>query len=157
MNKYLITSKGYKKLKAEITDLKTNQRPSIIDAIAKARELGDLKENAEYHSAREKQGMIEARIKDLEGKFSNTQIINIEEFSGKTVRFGATVKLENLDNEKVTTYQIVSDYEANIEKGRISDNSPVARALLGKQEGDEIEIRTPKGIVDYEILEVKFV
>ena len=157
MNKYLITSTGYEKLKEEIKDLKINQRPAIIDAIAKARELGDLKENAEYHSAREKQGMIEARLKDLEGKLSHAQTVDVSQLSGNTVRFGATVKLENLDDKKITTYQIVSDFESDIENGLISDNSPVARALLGKEQGDEIEIRTPKGIVDYKILEVKFV
>ncbi len=115
-----------------------------------------LKENAEYHAAREKQGMIEATISDYEDKVARAKAIDISQLSGSIVRFGAKVKLENLDNEKIVKYQIVSEYEANIENGLISDQSPVAKALIGKEEGDEIEIKTPGGIIDYEILEVSF-
>jgi transcription elongation factor GreA len=153
---FFITIEGLEKLRNELFDLKNVQRPAIIEAVAEAREHGDLKENAEYHAAREKQGMIEATISDYEDKLSRAKAIDISTLSGSTVRFGAKVTLENLDNEKIVKYQIVSEYEANIEDGLISDRSPVAKALLGKEQGDDIEIQTPGGIVDYEILEVKF-
>lgn len=154
---FQITKQGYEKLKAEVENLKSVERPKIIKQIADAREHGDLKENAEYHSAKDKQGFIEAQLADLEDKFLRAEIIDVSKLSGSKVRFGATVKLENMDNEKQVTYKIVSDYEANIDDGLISSISPVARALIGKEVGDEVEIQTPGGVINYEILEIKFV
>ena len=155
MEKFLITPEGFAKLKAEVSNLKNVERPKIIQAVATARELGDLKENAEYHAAREKQGMIEALIVNLEDKLSRAQVVDISTLSGNVVRFGASVKLES-DNGKIVTYKIVSEYEANIDLGLISNTSPVARALMGKEVGDQVEIKTPGGVIDYEILEVNF-
>jgi transcription elongation factor GreA len=157
MEKFQITIEGYKKLKAEIHNLKNVERPNIIKQIAAARELGDLKENAEYHSAKDKQGFIEAQIGDLEDKFLRAEVIDISKLSGDKVRFGATLKLEDLNNDKKVTYKIVSEFEANIDEGLISNSSPVARALIGKEVGDEVEIKTPGGVMNYEILEIKFV
>lgn len=157
MEKFLITQQGLDKLRLELGDLKNIQRPKIIKAVAEAREHGDLKENAEYHAAREKQGMIEATISDLADKSSRSQIVDISKFSGSIIRFGAKVKLENTNNEKIVSYQIVSEYESNLELGLISDRSPVARALMGKEVGNEVEIKTPGGLIDYEILEVDYI
>ncbi len=154
--KFLITKEGYNKLKAEIENLKNVQRPNIIIAVATARELGDLKENAEYHSSREKQSMIEAMIANFEDKLARAELVDIASLSGDMVRFGATVKLENSENEKKVIYKIVSEYEADIDAGLISNTSPVAQALMGKKIGDEVEIKTPGGIVAYEILEIFF-
>ena len=156
MSDFLITKEGLAKLRAEISNLKNVQRPAIIEAVAEARDHGDLKENAEYHAAREKQGMIEALIADYENKLGRAKEVDLSTFSGSVIRFGAKVKLENLDNEKIVTYQIVSEYESNLENGLISDQSPVARALLGKEEGDDVAIKTPGGVIDYEILEVSY-
>jgi len=156
MEKFQITKNGYEKLKAEIDHLKNVERPNIIKQIAAARELGDLKENTEYHSAKDRQGFIEAQLNDLEEKFSRAEVIDISKLSGPKVQFGATVALENLDNGKKVTYKIVSEFEANIDDGLISSISPVARALIGKQIGDEVEIKTPGGVMSYEILELKF-
>lgn len=157
MEKFQITKEGYQKLKAEIDNLKNVERPNTIKQIATARELGDLKENAEYHSARDRQGFIEAQIADLEEKFLRAEVIDISKLSGDKITFGATVKLENLDNGKVVTYKLVSEFEANIDDGLISSVSPVARALIGKEVGDEVEIKTPGGEINYEILEIRFV
>jgi transcription elongation factor GreA len=157
MEKFQITIEGYQKLKAEIHNLKNVERPNIIKQIAAARELGDLKENAEYHSAKDKQGFIEAQIGDLEDKFLRAEVIDISKLSGDKVRFGATVKLEDLNSDKKVAYKIVSEFEANIDEGLISNSSPVVRALIGKEVGDEVEIKTPGGIMNYEILEIKFV
>lgn len=157
MEKFQITKEGYQKLKSEIDNLKNVERPNTIKQIAAARELGDLKENAEYHSARDKQGFIEAQIADLEEKFSRAEVIDISKLSGDKIKFGATAKLENLDSGKKVTYKIVSEFEADIDEGLISSVSPVARALIGKEVGDEVEIKTPGGIINYEILEIKFV
>lgn len=156
MEKIQITKKGYEKLKAELENLKNVERPNIIKQIAAARELGDLRENAEYHSAKDKQGFIEAQIADLEDKFLRAEVIDISQLSGNKVRFGATVKMENLDNGKIVSYMIVSEFEANIDEGFISINSPVARALLGKEIHDEVEIKTPGGVSTYEVLEINF-
>lgn len=153
---FLITKEGYNKLKAEIENLKNVQRPNIIIAVATARELGDLKENAEYHSSREKQSMIEAMIANLEDKMVRAELVDVSSLSGDVVRFGATVKLENSENNKKVLYKIVSEYEADIDIGLISNASPVAKALMGKRVGDEVEIQTPGGVVDYEILEICF-
>jgi len=154
--KFLITKEGHKKLKAEVQNLKNVQRPNIIQAVATARELGDLKENAEYHASREKQGMIEAMIANLEDKLARSEVIDTETLSGDIIRFGATVKLENADNGKIVIYRIVSEYEADIDNGLISNTSPVSKALMGKEVGDNVEIIIPGGVVDYEILEVLF-
>jgi transcription elongation factor GreA len=128
-----------------------------VKAISEARSHGDLKENAEYHSAKDKQGFIEAQIGDLEDKFLRAEVIDISKLSGDKVRFGATVKLEDLNSDKKVAYKIVSEFEANLDEGLISNSSPVARALIGKEVGDEVEIKTPGGIMNYEILEIKFV
>lgn len=157
MEKFQITKSGFQRLKTELEDLKNVQRPNIINAIATARELGDLKENAEYHSAREKQSFIEAMIADFEDKSARAEIVDIATLSGSKVRFGATVELENLDSGKKFTYKIVSEFEANIDEGLISISSPVAKSLIAKEVGDEIEVKTPGGIVNYEILKVSFV
>ncbi len=157
MEKIQITKEGYQRLKAELENLKIVERPKIINAIATARELGDLKENAEYHTAKDKQGFIEAQIADLSDKFIRAEVIDISQLSGNKVKFGATVKLENLDNGKIVTYKIVSEFEANIDDGLISALSPVARFLLGKESGDEVEIKTPGGVSNYEIIDIKFI
>jgi len=156
MEKFLITKSGFDKLKAEINHLKNIERPNIIQAVATAREHGDLKENAEYHTAKDKQGMIEATIANLEDKLARAEIIDIQSFVGNIVRFGATIELENIESGKKYLYQIVSEYEANIDNGLISNTSPVARALMGRQVGDQVEIATPGGIIDYEILTICF-
>lgn len=157
MDKFQITTQGYAKLKAEVEFLKNVERPNIIKQIAAARELGDLKENAEYHSAKDRQGFVEAQLADLEEKFLRSEVIDVSKLSGNKVQFGATVKLENLDNGQIVTYKIVSDFEANIDDGLISSISPVARALINKEVGNEVEIKTPGGVKHYEILEIKFV
>ena len=157
MEKVLITKKGVEKLRAEIEDLKNVQRPKIIELIAAARELGDLKENADYHASKDKQGVIEATIVNLEDKLARAEVIDVSSLSGDIVRFGATVELENLDNEENVKYTIVSEYEADIDSGLISVSSPVARSLIGKEVGDDVEIRTPGGVISYEILKVSFV
>lgn len=157
MDKFQITKQGYEKLKAELDRLKNVERPNIIKQIATARELGDLRENAEYHTAKDRQGFIEAQINDFEDKFLRAEVIDISKISSSKIRFGATVNLENLDSGKKVSYKIVSDFEANIDEGLISSISPVARALIGKEVGDEVEIKTPGGIINYEILEIKFI
>ena len=156
MEKFQITKEGYQKLKAELENLKNVERPKIISQIAAARELGDLKENADYHSSRDKQGFIEAQISDYEDKLVRSEIVDIAKLSGNKAIFGATVLLEDLDSSKKVSYKIVSEYEADIDGGLISNSSPVARALLGKAVGDEVEVRVPSGIVNYEILKIEF-
>lgn len=159
MQRYPMTVVGEKTLRLELENLKSVLRPAVIAAIAEARAHGDLKENAEYHAAREEQAFIEARIKDLEAKLSNVQIIDISTFNndGKVI-FGATVHLINLTNDDSQSiiYQIVGQDEADVKKGKISVTSPVARALIGKFQGDEITVRTPDGDVDYEIENVEY-
>ena len=157
MDKFQITTSGYIKLKGLIENLKTIERPKVISQIAAAREIGDLKENADYHASREKQAFIEAQIADLEDRYVRVEIIDISKLSGSKVLFGATVKIKNLDNSKITSYKIVSDFEADLDKGLISNSSPVARAMIGKEAGEEIEIKTPGGIINYEILAVSFI
>lgn len=158
MQKYPMTVEGEAALQAELTELKTNARPAVIAAIAEAREHGDLKENAEYHAAREQQGFIEGRIQDIEGKLSNSQVIDIKNIphSGK-VLFGTTVSLINLDTDEEVRYQIVGDDEADIKNNKISVSSPIARALIGKEEGDVAVVQVPAGAVEYEIDEVKHI
>ena len=153
-----MTVRGEALLREELTDLKSVRRPKIIEAIAEAREHGDLKENAEYHAAREQQSFVEGRIKEIEGKLSLAQVIDITKLkpSGKVV-FGVTVDLLDLDTDETVTYQIVGDDEADFAKGRISFNSPVAKAVIGKSEGDEVSVDTPGGGKEYEIATVKYV
>ncbi len=157
MQKLPITTKGYENLEVEFKKLKTEERPAIILQIAEARDHGDLKENAEYHAARDKQSFIEGRIADLEDKIARAEIIDVSQLSGSIVRFGATLKLVDCDTEEEKTYQIVGEYEANLDKGLISLGSPIARGLIGKEEGDEVNIVTPGGKKTYEILEVSYV
>jgi len=155
MNRFPMTVEGEQRLREELEDLKTVQRPRVIEAIAEAREHGDLKENAEYHAAREQQGFIEGRIQELEGKLSTAQVIDVTTISktGKVI-FGTTIDLINLDTDDEVRYQIVGDDEADIKAGKISVNSPIARALVGKEEGDVAVVITPGGEVEYEISEV---
>lgn len=156
MEKVPLTRTGAVRLEAEMKKLKSVERPTIIRAIAEARELGDLKENAEYHSAREKQGFIEGRIKELESILGRADIIDPASLSG-TVKFGATVTLVDEDTDEEKTYQVVGESEADIESGKLNMRSPLARAMIGKEEGDSIEFRTPGGTRSYEILAVKFI
>ncbi|PIE10172.1 MAG: transcription elongation factor GreA [Rhodobacterales bacterium] len=155
MDKIPLTRAGYDKLNAELKQLKTDDRPAIIRAIAEAREHGDLSENAEYHSAKEKQSFIEGRIKELEGVISLADVIDVAKLSGP-IKFGATVELVDEDTDEEKTYQIVGEYEADIEAGRLNIKSPLARALIGKEEGDSVEVRTPGGERSYEILSVSY-
>lgn len=157
MDKVYLTSRGAEALRAELKNLKTVVRPKIVHDIAVAREHGDLKENAEYHAAREQQGFCEGRIKDIEGKLSNAQVIDVSRIdaNGKVV-FGSTVDLMDDDTEEEITYQIVGEDEADIKNNKISITSPVARALIGKQEGDIAEVQAPGGIKSYEIVEVRY-
>jgi len=157
MEKFPITVKGYAKLQEEIKHLKAVERPQVIKAIASARELGDLSENAEYHAAREKQGFLEGRIIDLEDKSARAEVIDISKLSGDIVRFGANVKLIDEETDEGYAYSIVGDYEADISKGLISISSPIARGLIGKAQGESIEVITPKGIKYYEIVKVDYI
>jgi len=152
-----ITLRGAELLKAELHRLKTVERPAVIAAIAEARSHGDLSENAEYDAAKERQGFIEGRIAEVEGKLGNAQIIDPRalDADGRVV-FGATVELEDVDNEQTVTYQIVGDDEADLKQNKISLNSPVARALIGKFGGDVVEVQTPGGRREYEILDVRY-
>lgn len=157
MNKVPMTVRGAEQLRDELKRLKSEDRPQVIQAIAEAREHGDLKENAEYHAAKEQQGFIEGRIKEIEGKLSHTQIIDVTTIDarGKVV-FGATVQLLDLQADQETTYKIVGEDEADIGAGLISFTSPIARALIGKSEGDEVTFSAPGGDKEYEILEVRY-
>lgn len=157
MNKVPLTARGAEQLREELKRLKTVDRPRVIQAIAEARAHGDLKENAEYHAAREQQGFIEGRIQEIEGKLSNAQIIDITTMpaSGRVI-FGATVDLADEDSGEEVTYQIVGEDEADIKAGRISINSPIARALVGKEEGDVAVVAAPGGNKNYEIVAVRY-
>lgn len=156
LEKVPMTAAGYAALEAEIKQLKSVERPRIIKAIAEARAHGDLSENAEYHAAKEAQGMNEARVADLEDKFSRAEVIDVGKLSGDTVKFGATVKIVDEDTDEELTYQIVGDFEADVKSGKLAINSPIARALIGKKKGDSVEVNTPRGHKSYEILSVKF-
>ena len=155
MEKIPMTRTGHLALEAELKQLKSVERPTIIQAIAEARELGDLKENAEYHSAREKQGFIEGRIKELEAILSLVEVIDPSSLSG-SIKFGATVTLVDEDTDEEKTWQIVGEHEANIEKGLLNMKSPLARSLIGKEEGDSVEVRTPGGERSYEVLSIEY-
>jgi len=157
MVQYPMTAKGAETLRSELEKLKTVKRPEIVNAIAEAREHGDLKENAEYHAAREQQGFCEGRIQDIEAKLSNAQIIDISKLTnnGKVI-FGTTVTIVNVETDDEVTYKIVGDDEADIKKNLISVNSPIARGLIGKMVDDEIAIKTPGGTIEYEIINVQY-
>ena len=156
--KFPMTNQGAEKLRLELEDLKKVQRPRIVQAIAEAREHGDLKENAEYSAAREQQSFCEGRIQEIEAKLSNAQIIDVTAIphTGKVI-FGTTVTITNLENEQSMTYQIVGDDEADVKANKISVNSPIARALVGKEEGDVVVVRAPGGDAEYEIETVKHI
>ena len=156
MEKIPLTAKGFAKLDAELRKLKSVERPQIIAAIAEAREHGDLSENAEYHAARERQSFVEGRIRELEGVIGRTEVIDASRLSGP-IKFGATVVLIDEDTDEEKTYQIVGEQEASVEQGLLNLKSPLARALIGKEPGDSIEVRTPGGVRSYEIRAVNFV
>lgn len=158
MSKVPLTLRGAEMLKAELQKLKSEDRPRVVAAIAEARAHGDLKENAEYHAAREQQGFIEGRIKEIEAKLSNAQVIDVAKLNaGGKVVFGATVELSDEESGDEVTYQIVGEDEADIKHGRISVSSPIARALIGKEEGDVAVVQAPGGTREYEILAVRYV
>ena len=158
MNKSPMTELGAQRLREELHRLKTVDRPRITTAIAEARALGDLKENAEYHAAREQQSFAEGRILDIEGKLGNAEIIDVTKVNAQgRVVFGATVALLNQTTDEEVTYRIVGEDEADIKAGRVSINSPVARGLIGKQAGDEVTVQVPSGVVEYEVLAVKYI
>lgn len=158
MKRIPLTVTGAEKLRAELHQLKSVERPAVINAIAEARSHGDLSENAEYDAAKERQGFIESRIAEVEAKLSNAQIIDptLLDADGRCV-FGATVELEDMDASQTMTYQIVGDDEADLKQGKISISSPIARALIGKSAGDVVEVNTPGGTREYEILDVRYV
>ena len=157
MNKIPMTEAGAAKLREELHYLKTVARPKVIGAIAEARGHGDLRENAEYHAAKEQQGFIEGRIREIEAKLGNSQVINLSGLinEGKVV-FGSTISLINLDTEQEATYQIVGEDEADLKAGKISITSPIARAIIGKIKGDSVDVQAPGGVVSYEITEVLY-
>ena len=157
MNKIPMTAEGAEQLKEELNNLKSNERPKITLAIKEAREKGDLKENAEYHAAREQQSFTEGRIKDIEAKLSNAQIIDIKNMPKSTkVIFGSTVTLLNLDDEKRVKYKLVGEDEADLKVGKISITSPLARSLIGKEQDDIVELKMPSGVTEYEVIEVLY-
>ena len=157
MNKVPMTVRGAELLREELKKLKSSERPKVIQAIAEARAHGDLKENAEYHAAKEQQGFIEGRIKDIEGKLSNIQVIDVTSVDAKgKVIFGSTIQLLDMQSDQEITYKIVGEDEADINAGMISYTSPIARAIIGKNEGDEISFSAPGGEKNYEVLEVRY-
>lgn len=157
MERTPMTLQGKERLEAELRNLKSVERPAVIQAIAEARAHGDLSENAEYHAAKEKQGFIENRITELEGAISRSEVFDPSTMSGDTIRFGATVVLADVDTDEESTYQIVGAEEADIDQGRISNTSPIARAMMGKSEGDVVDVITPRGGKSYEVVEVRWV
>lgn len=157
MEKVPMTAGGYNRLQDELKHLKSVARPEVIKAIAEAREHGDLSENAEYHAARERQSFIEGRVLELEDRISRAEIIDTSKLSGDTVKFGATVTLADEDTDEEITYQIVGQDESDIKEGRLSITAPLARSLIGKAEGDQVEVTTPGGSKSYEIVTVQFV
>ena len=157
MEKFPITNKGFEKLEIELKLLKSTERPNVIKAIAEARAHGDLSENAEYHAAKEKQSFIEGRIADLENKISRAEVINTRILSGDKIIFGATVTLGEVGRKKNIVYQIVGTEEADVENGKISVSSPLARALLGKRKDDMVEVLSPGGSKEYEVENIEFI
>ena len=157
MEKFPITNKGFEKLEIELKLLKSTERPNVIKAIAEARAHGDLSENAEYHAAKEKQSFIEGRIADLENKISRAEVINTKVLSGDKIIFGATVTLGEVGRKKNIVYQIVGTEEADVENGKISVSSPLARALLGKRKDDMVEVLSPGGSKEYEVENIEFI
>lgn len=156
MEKFPLTKQGFERLEAELKHLKNVERPAVITAIADAREHGDLKENAEYHAAREKQGFIEGRIEELNAVTSRADVIDPSKMRGDTIKFGATVQMVDEETDEEVTYQIVGEHEAKLEQGTIALTAPIARAMIGKEQGDSIEVHTPKGTRYYEILKVEY-
>jgi transcription elongation factor GreA len=156
MEKIPMTPEGYARLEGELKHLKAVERPAVIKAIAEARDHGDLSENAEYHAARERQSFIEGRVAELEDKIARAEVIDVTKLSGKVIKFGAKVTLADEDSGDESTYQIVGAEEADVEKGRLSVTSPLARALIGKQTGDSVEVTTPRGSKAYEIIKVRY-
>lgn len=157
MDKIPVTAAGYSRMEAELKNLKSVERPAVIKAIAEARAHGDLSENAEYSAAREKQGFIEGRIKELEDKISRADVIDITALKGDVIKFGATVTLADEDSGDEITYQIVSEYEADLKALKISMTAPLARALIGKKVGVSVEVNTPKGSKSYEVLKIDYI
>lgn len=157
MEKVPMTIVGFNRLQDELKHLKNIERPSIIDAIAAARALGDLSENAEYHAARERQGFIEGRISELEDRLSRADVIDVSKISGDVVTFGATIELIDEDTDEKVRYQIVGADEADVRNGQLSITAPLARALIGKRKGDSVEVKTPNGGRTFEILKISFV
>lgn len=156
MERVPMTVKGFKALEAELQRLKSVERPRIVQAIAEARAHGDLSENAEYHAAKDAQGLNEAKVAELEDKLGRADVVDPATLSGTTVKFGATVKLVDEDTEEEVTYQIVGEMEADVKRGMVSISSPIARALIGKSEGDVVEVTTPRGARSYEILKINW-
>jgi transcription elongation factor GreA len=156
MTKIPMTATGYNRLQDELKRLKTTDRPAVIRAIAEARENGDLSENAEYHAARERQSFIEGRVLELEDKIARAEVIDVSKLSGKVVKFGATVTLADEETDDKVVYQIVGEDEADISQRRLSVTSPLARALIGKNIGDSVEVSTPRGARSYEVVKVAF-
>jgi transcription elongation factor GreA len=156
MEKMPITGDGLNRLQEELRRLKTVERPAVIRALEEARTHGDLSENAEYHAARERQSFIEGRVAELEDKIRRAEVIDVSKLSGNAVKFGATIALVDVDTDEEVTYQIVGAEESDITAGRLSVTSPLARALIGKEVGDSVEVPTPRGSKVYEILEVRF-
>lgn len=151
-----MTAEGYQALDAELKRLKTEERPAVIQAIAEARAHGDLSENAEYHAAKERQAFIETRVAEIEDKIARSQIIDVSKLSGKQVKFGATVNLVDEDSGDKSKYKIVGEDEADVKAGKVSITSPLARAMIGKEEGDVVEVMAPGGAKSYEIVKVKY-
>jgi transcription elongation factor GreA len=156
MEKIPMTAEGYQALDAELKRLKTQERPTVIQAIAEARAHGDLSENAEYHAAKERQAFIETRVAEIEDKIARSQIIDVSKLSGKQVKFGATVQLLDEDTGDKSKYKIVGEDESDVKAGKISITSPIARAMIGKEEGDVVEVMAPGGAKSYEIVKVKY-
>jgi transcription elongation factor GreA len=156
MNKIPMTAEGYDRLREELKRLKTVDRPAVIRAIAEAREHGDLAENAEYHSARDRQSFIEGRLAEIEDKIARAEVIDVSKLSGSAIKFGAKVTLADEETDEEQTFQIVGEDEADISQGRLSVTSPLARALIGKQTGESVEVATPRGAKSYEVVTVAF-
>ena len=152
-----MTAEGYHALDEELKRLKTSERPAVIAAIGEARAHGDLSENAEYHAAKDRQGWIEGQIAEIEDKMARAQVIDVSKLSGKQVKFGATVSVIDEDTEEKARYQIVGEHEADVKQGRVSITSPIARAMIGKESGETVEVNTPNGVKAYEITKVEWV